>query len=101
MKFVLPADYTPTALESATGSNAHAIDSDAILTLVNGYYRTRSFYLNAGTSDMTWDAGIYKGGAVKTGDNYDLGRWIITSLALAFALAAVLVIKRRIRMPKK
>ena len=56
-----------------------ALDSDAIRQS-GDYYYTSAFFLNAGDSDMTWDAGIYKPtpipGIPTTGDNSHIVVWM-------------------------
>lgn len=56
-----------------------ALDSDAIRQSED-YYYTSAFFLNAGDSDMTWDAGIYRPtivpGSPITGDNSHIVVWM-------------------------
>ena len=72
-----------------------ALDSDAIRP-EGDYYYTSSFYLDAGDSDMTWDAGIYRPAIpeeTETGDNANTGAWLSILLASAFIL--VVMLKKR------
>lgn len=72
VKFLLPEGYVVTLLESA-GMDGYAIDSDAIRINQNGWYLTRSIYLEADTVDLTWDAGIYPGAPGQDDDQGDPG----------------------------
>ena len=72
-----------------------ALDSDAIRPDGDSYYSS-SFYLNAGDSDMTWDAGIYKPivpEETETGDNANISIWLCALGASVFVL--VLMLKKR------
>ena len=97
VKFNLPSQYTVTRLESGTDENSYEYDSDAIYPGNGTWYSTRSIYLNFNTIDLTWDAGVYTGGGVRTGDT-DQPVLLIVLLSLSGLLicaAIVYLIMRR------
>ena len=57
VKFQVPDGYTITKYGQIADLEK---DSDAMIRGENRWYTTKSFYLEAGVTDLTWDAGIYK-----------------------------------------
>lgn len=58
LKFQVPDGYRATRYNRGTGENAGEVDSDAARGTGDGWYVSRTFYLDR--DDRSWDAGIYK-----------------------------------------
>ena len=57
VRFQVPDGYTATRYDQTEDT---AADSDAVIQAVERWFYSRSFYLEAGVTDLTWDAGLYR-----------------------------------------
>lgn len=61
VRFQIPGKYTVTLANRGSGENAYELDSDASREATEGWFYSRSFYLDVETKpeDLSWDAGVY------------------------------------------
>lgn len=57
VRFQVPDGYTATRYDQSADT---AVDSDAVIQSESRWFYSRSFYLESGVTDLTWDAGIYR-----------------------------------------
>jgi len=112
VKFQILSPYMPTVANVSEATIEW--DSDATVSLGEGWYASRSFYVYDDTHDPTWDAGLidenttwYEGGGMftnyvfgtggfRTGDETDMKLWMIVIIAAGIGIVCAVMVRKKL-----